>query len=108
MRKIPSALHSRPEGHTSRSKEKIPFDSLKLQLGGPPSQGVALLNAARLGLELENDIRVSSERLSQLRHPRIPIRFQPPPIRETIPLVDEVVNEPPSPDPYDNKVMPLL
>ena len=59
-----------------------------MNLGGAPTSGKALIQAARLGLELENDIRVSAERLSQLRHPLIPVRFHPPPIPETIAFPD--------------------
>ncbi len=103
----------RPEGRASSvSGGAIPFDKVKLRLGGPPSQGAALLNAARLGLEVENDIRVSAERLAQLRHPNIPFRYQPPPIHETIPMSEGPPSIPSlgfaSPDDVPSKLMPLL
>lgn len=48
-----------------------PLDRVSFYLGGPPSHGAALLNAARLGLELENDVRIASERLKELKVPAV-------------------------------------
>ena len=59
-----------------------PFEKVRMNLGGAPGKSQAVMNAARLGLDLENDIRVASERLAKLKHPVIVPRIVPPPIRE--------------------------
>jgi hypothetical protein len=80
------------------------FEPVRIMLGGPPSQGSALINAARLGLELENDVRIASERLKQMKVPGIP-PYQPVvPIIEPEPRVPVISNEPSA----DIKKMPLL
>jgi hypothetical protein len=59
-----------------------PFEKVRMNLGGTPGKSQAVMNAARLGLELENDIRVASERLAKLKHPVIIPRVVAPPIAE--------------------------
>ena len=85
-----------------------PADPVNFRLGGPPSQTSALLRAARLGLEVENDVRVASERLSQLRHPLVPVRF-PLPIIQDSELLDSSISLPGIPESEDSiSQMPLL
>ena len=53
-------------------------------LRGAAPQGEALLHAARLGLTVENDVRVASERLKLMQVSVAPIRYVPlVPIRES-------------------------
>ncbi len=66
-----------------------PFEKVRMNLGGTPGKSQAVMNAARLGLELENDIRVASERLTKLKHPVIIPRVVPPPIHE--PRISELL-----------------
>ena len=63
-----------------------PLDRVDIRLGGPPSQGAALLTAARLGLELENDVRVASERLKTLKVPVVGVSRPLPNIQDPVPL----------------------
>jgi len=64
-----------------------PFEKVRMNLGGHPGQSQAVLYAARLGLELENDVRIASERLAELKHPKIISKYNPPPIHE--PFISE-------------------
>lgn len=78
-------------------------DPVNFRLDGTPSKTSTLLTAARLGLDLENDVRVASERLSVLRYPLVPIH-RPLPI-----IVDPPENSTTMPDfGKDDKIMPLL
>ena len=63
-----------------------PLESVQLRLGGPPSQATVLLNAARLGLELENDVRLAADRLRKYKVP-VELEFQPLPKIEDPPLI---------------------
>ena len=45
---------------------------MPFRLSGPAPHGEALLHAARLGLELENDVRVASDRLKMMQVARVP------------------------------------
>jgi hypothetical protein len=80
------------ELHDGQRHGVKPFEKVRLNLGGVPAQSKAILNAARLGLELENDVRIATERLAELKHPRIISRFIPPPIHE--PRLSERLTEP--------------
>ena len=62
-----------------RPLEKIPF-----KLTGPAPHGEALLHAARLGLELEQDVRVAADRLKQMQVPHVPKYVPLVPIRDPI------------------------
>ncbi len=68
-----------------------PFDKVRMNLGGTPGKSQAVMNAARLGLDLENDIRVASERLAKLKHPVIVPRIVPPPIT-AVPISELLVD----------------
>lgn len=77
-----------------------------MSMGGPPARNALLVNAVRLGLELENDVRVASDRINQLKPPRVPTyvplpRIVPPPP----PPID---SDPPRPSDDPLQGMPLL
>ena len=71
-----------------------PFEKVRMNLGGPPGKSQAVMNAARLGLDLENDIRVASERLAKLKHPVIIPRIVPPPIHQP-PISELLISDQP-------------
>ncbi len=72
-----------------------PFEKVRMNLGGTPGKSQAVMNAARLGLDLENDIRVASERLAKLKHPVIIPRIVPPPIHQP-PISELLVGDQPA------------
>lgn len=43
------------------------MDPVRMDLGALPSRGTAMLQAVRLGLEIENDVRVATDRINKLK-----------------------------------------
>jgi hypothetical protein len=43
------------------------MDPVRLDLGGVPTRGTAMLQAVRLGLDIENDVRVATDRINKLK-----------------------------------------
>lgn len=65
-------INYRAELYTGDRKGVRPLDKVPFRLSGPAPHGEALLHAARLGLELENDVRVASDRLKLMQVARVP------------------------------------
>lgn len=87
-----------------------PLESVGFRFGGVPTQTSVLMTAARLGLEVENDVRVAAERLGKLRgNPLEPNRPILPMIsdEQVIASDDEEPYRPPRDDESINS-MPLL
>lgn len=57
-----------------------PLDPVSISLGSAPPRGAALLQAVKLGLELENDIRVATDRINRLKLPVVPNYVPLPPV----------------------------
>jgi hypothetical protein len=81
-----------------------PLDFVRLNLEDSPSRDTAMLEAARLGLEIENDVRVATDRINKLKLP-VPLRTL------NLPLIRNDVGQAESDDDHDeeeSKEMPLL
>lgn len=77
-----------------------------MSLGSAPPRGTALLQAVKLGLELENDIRVATDRINRLKLPGVPTSIPLPPVDAPV-SSDSEIEEVADIDP-EWKGMPLL
>jgi hypothetical protein len=59
----------RPDIYKGDRRGVKPLDSVRLNLGTVPSKATSVLQAVRLGLEIENDVRVATDRINKLKLP---------------------------------------
>jgi hypothetical protein len=84
-----------------------------MTLGAPPDRARGLLQAVKLGLEVENDVRVARDRIARLKLPSMSTLSRPPYMtdnEEFLPIVPPSRRESSSSNSMDHSVrtMPLL
>ena len=100
-------MYSRPEIHSGDRHGVAPLAPVTLRLGSAPTHGTTLLNAAKLGLEVENDVRLAGERLKTLRQGSVPRHVRLDPIVDhPVRYADSDIEN--SDDDEDINSMPLL
>ena len=82
---------------------------VKLGFEGSPSRDTSILQAAKLGLEIENDVQVATDRLNKLKLPLVSIMVSLPIIPDDgVAEEDDEIRSLGSMEDQENSAMPLL